>query len=119
MFAHDSSAVLAGSNATFICQDSERTSVLKNGWSFENAFSQFILSKNGALAPGVNGNKYKLLKSGTKLEIHNLTVNESGNYKCKIRGQNGETLSSATTALKVEGEFPNSFIISASIFEVF
>jgi len=93
--------------------------VLTNSWSFENAFSQFILFENGALAPGVNENKYKLLKSGTKLEIHNLTVNDSGYYKCKIRGQNGETLLSATATLKVEGEFPNSFIISASTFEVF
>lgn len=104
MFAQDSSIDLEGSNATFTCQDTEKTSALKITWSFQNGALHRVLSENGTLAPGVNIEKYKLLKSGTKLEITNLAINDSGNYKCKILGENGDALLSAMAALNVESK---------------
>ena len=100
---HGSSNVSEGSKATFICQDTLGSVSLKITWSFENNSSDILLAENGTLTPGVNRIKYKLFKSGTKLEIANITVNDSGNYKCVIRGQGGEIILSATGVLNVKG----------------
>ena len=100
---HGSSLVSERSKATFLCQDTKGTLSLKITWSFQNNVSVILLAENGTFASGVNRNKYKLFKSGTKLEIANITVNDSGNYMCVIRGDNGDILLSATGVLNVKG----------------
>ena len=100
---HGSSLVSEGSKATFLCQDTKGSLSLKITWTFQNNASVIILAENGTFASGVNRNKYKLFKSGTTLEIANITVNDSGNYICVIRGKNGDILLSATGVLNVKG----------------
>ena len=102
---HGSSLVSEGSKATFLCQDTKGSLSLKITWAFQNNASVIILAENGTFATGVNRNKYKLFKSGTTLEIANITVNDSGNYICVIRGKNGDILLSATGVLNVKGNF--------------
>ena len=115
MFTHDSVNLSKGSTATFICQDTERVLTSKNTWSFQKGSLDIVLSENGTLASGVDRDKYKLKKSGTKLEIINLTVNDSGNYRCVIHGENGETLFSATASLMVKGKLTGRIVSSQTL----
>lgn len=105
LFTYDTSIASERSNATFICQDTEIELSLKVTWSFQSSSVGSILSENGSLAPGINRDKYKLLKSTTQLQVTDLRVNDTGNYTCCIKGENGETLLSATAALLVKGKF--------------
>ncbi|KAJ7323702.1 hypothetical protein OS493_031116 [Desmophyllum pertusum] len=102
LFTYDTSIASERSNATFICQDTESELSLKVTWSFQSSSVGSILSENGSLAPGINRDKYKLLKSAAKLQVTDLRVNDTGNYTCCIKGENGETLLSATAALLVK-----------------
>ena len=105
MFAYDASIASEGSNTTFTCQDTESKLPLKITWSIQSASIGLVLSQNGALPPGITKQKYKLLKSSTRLQVNHLTVNDTGNYTCCIKGENGETLLSATAILNVKGKF--------------
>ncbi|XP_078379897.1 uncharacterized protein LOC144662821 isoform X2 [Oculina patagonica] len=103
VFSYDTSIASEGSNVTFTCQDTESKLPLKITWSFQRASIGRVLSENGLLAPGINKHKYKLLKSSTKLQVTHLRVNDTGNYTCCIKEENGETLLSATAILNVKG----------------
>ena len=105
VFAYDTSIALEGSNATFTCQDSERKLPFKVTWSFQGASVGRTLCENSSIAPGINIHKYQLLNSSTKLQVTDLNVNDTGNYTCRIKGENGETDLSATATLYVKGIF--------------
>ena len=115
VFTQDSADLSEGSTATFICQDTERALTSKNTWSFQNGSLDIVLFENGALATGVNRDKYKLEISGTKLKIINLTANDSGNYRCVIHGGNGEILLSATASLRVKGRITGRIFFSLTV----
>ena len=104
MFAYDTSIASEGSNVTFTCQDTDSKSQLKISWSFESASIGCVLSHDGSLAPGISKHKYELSKSSTKLQVTHLRVNDTGNYTCCIKGENGETVLSATAILNVKGK---------------
>ena len=110
VFAYNTSNASEGSNATFTCQDTERKLPLKITWSFQSASVGQTICENGSIAPGINKHKYQLLKSSTKLRITDLKVNDTGNYTCCIKGENGETLLSATATLYVKGKLAIPFL---------
>ena len=119
MFAYETSVASEGSNATFTCQDTERKLPLKITWSFQSASVGRMICENGSIAPGINKHKYQLSKSSTKLQITDLKVNDTGNYTCCIKGENGETLLSAIATLHVKGKVANAFLCCSQMSAIF
>lgn len=105
VFAYDTSIAFEGSNATFTCQDTERKLPFKVTWSFQGASVGRTLCENSSIAPGINIYKYQLLNLSTNLQVTDLKVYDTGNYTCHIKGENGETVLSATAPLYVKGIF--------------
>lgn len=104
MLSFDTALASEGSNTTLICQDTDSKLLTNLTWSFQRTSGDFVLVENGLLVPGVNGDKYKLSNSSTKLQINQLGVNDIGNYTCCMRGKQAETILSATVFLAVEGK---------------
>ncbi|XP_068687057.1 neural cell adhesion molecule L1-like [Montipora foliosa] len=102
LFLHGSLVAFEGSTAEFVCQETEGRLSTKISWSFSNASNDIVISDNGELVSGLKKDKFKLLKSGNRLEIANITVNDTGNYRCIIRGENGEVLLSASALMTVK-----------------
>lgn len=83
----------------------EECLLMKISWFFSNVFNDIVIFDNGEFVSGFKKDKFKLLKFGNRLEIVNIIVNDIGNYRCIMRGENGEVFLSVLVLMIVKGKW--------------